>query len=94
MPKAIWNNVVVAESDKCELVEGNCYFPPESIKKEYFRSSQNTSVCSWKGLANYYSLEVDGKQNQDAAWFYENPKQEAANIKGYIAFWKGVVIER
>ncbi|CAN5233985.1 DUF427 domain-containing protein [soil metagenome] len=94
MPKAVWNNAVVAQSDQCEVVEGNYYFPPDSLHKDYFRASSNTSVCSWKGEAKYYSLEVDGKQNQDAAWFYPNPKPEAANIKGYIAFWKGVKVEQ
>lgn len=93
MPKAIWNDVVVAESDNFELVEGNIYFPPDTIKKEYFRSSRTTSHCSWKGQANYYSLEVNGKQNQDAAWFYSDPKPEANNIKGYVAFWKGVQVK-
>ncbi len=94
MPKAIWNNAVVAESDRCEVVEGNYYFPPDSLHKDYFRASRNTSVCSWKGEAKYYSLEVDGKQNQDAAWFYPNPKPEAENIRGYVAFWKGVKVEQ
>lgn len=94
MPKAVWNNAVVAESDQCEVVEGNYYFPPHSLHKDYFRASGNTSVCSWKGEAKYYSLEVDGKQNQDAAWFYPNPKPEAENIRGYVAFWKGVKVEQ
>ena len=94
MQKAVWNNTVVAESDQCEVVEGNYYFPPDSIHKDYFRTSTNTSVCSWKGEAKYYSLEVDGKQNQDAAWFYPDPKAEAKNIRGYVAFWKGVKVEQ
>ncbi|MBS1957049.1 MAG: DUF427 domain-containing protein [Cyanobacteria bacterium SZAS-4] len=94
MPKAVWNNAVVAESDQCEVVEGNYYFPPDSLHKDYFRPSSNTSICSWKGEAKYYSLEVDGKQNQDAAWFYPDPKPEAKNIRGYVAFWKGVKVEQ
>ncbi len=94
MPKAIWNNVVVAESDHCETVEGNCYFPPNSLHKEFFRSSRTTSICSWKGEARYYTLEVDEKQNPDSAWYYPEPKAEAQNIKGYVAFWKGVKVEQ
>lgn len=94
MPRAVWNDVIVAESDNCEVVEGNFYFPPEAIKKEYFRTSRTRSICSWKGEANYFSLEVNGKQNQDAAWYYPSPKPEAAKIKGHIAFWKGVKVEQ
>ncbi len=93
MPKAVWNNTVIAQSDHCEQVEGNYYFPPDSIKKEFFQDSPTTSICSWKGEAHYYSLDVDGKQNKDAAWYYPAPKSAADNIKGYIAFWKGVKVE-
>jgi len=91
--KAVWEGVVIAESDKCEKVEGNYYFPPSSIKREYFKPSSTTSVCGWKGNCNYYSVEVNGKVNKDAAWHYDAPKPAAANIKEYVAFWKGVKVE-
>ena len=93
MPKAIWNGVVLAESDRCEVVEGNQYFPPEAIAREYFQESDKTTVCGWKGLANYYTLNVNGDSNVDAAWYYADPKPAAQNIKGYVAFWKGVKVE-
>lgn len=93
MPKAIWNGQVVAESDQTEVVEGNHYFPPESIKCEFFKESDTTSVCGWKGTANYYNLVVDGEENKDAAWYYPETKPEANNIKGYLAFWKGVEVK-
>ncbi len=92
MPKAIWNDVIIAESDKTEQIEGNHYFPPDSIKPEYFRQSSNKSVCPWKGLASYYILIVDGKENKDAAWYYPSPEPAAQNIKDYIAFWRGVKV--
>jgi uncharacterized protein (DUF427 family) len=88
--KAIWNDKVLAESDQTEVVEGNHYFPPESINKEYFKESNHTTICPWKGKASYYTLEVDGNTNQDAAWYYPEPKDAASQIKGHIAFWKGV----
>ena len=93
MPKAIWNGVVVAESDRCEVVEGNQYFPEDSIKREYFQDSNTTTVCGWKGLANYYTLAVNGDTNVDAAWYYANPKPAAKKIKGHVAFWRGVQVE-
>jgi uncharacterized protein (DUF427 family) len=93
MPRAVWNGKVVAESDETEKVEGNHYFPPASIHSEYFKPSSKQTVCGWKGTANYYSLDVDGKENADAAWYYSAPKPQAANIRGYVAFWKGVQIE-
>ncbi|MBO9999496.1 MAG: DUF427 domain-containing protein [Cyanobacteria bacterium SID2] len=93
MPKAIWNGVVVAESDNCERVEGNYYFPAEALKSEYFKSSDTHTTCSWKGVASYYTLEVNGQQNPDAAWYYPEPKAAAQNIKGYVAFWRGVAVE-
>ena len=93
MPRAIWNGQVIAESSSTELVEGNHYFPPDSIAKNYFVPSETTSVCGWKGTARYYTLDVDGKLNQDAAWFYPEPKERAANIRDYVAFWKGVQVE-
>jgi uncharacterized protein (DUF427 family) len=94
MAKAIWEGVVVAESDQCVEVEGNQYFPPEGIKPEYFKSSGAHSVCPWKGTASYYDLEVNGKRNPGAAWFYPEPKPAANQIKGYVAFWKGVKVEK
>ncbi|NER85420.1 MAG: DUF427 domain-containing protein, partial [Leptolyngbya sp. SIO1D8] len=84
MPKAVWNGVVLAESDRCEVVEGNQYFPPDSLNREYFKESDKKTVCSWKGTASYYTLEVNGKTNPDAAWTYPDPKPAASNIAGYI----------
>jgi uncharacterized protein (DUF427 family) len=92
MTKAIWNGVVIAESDKCETVENNKYFPPDAIKAEYFKETATHSSCPWKGVANYYTVIVDGKENKDAAWYYPDTKDAAKNIKGYIGFWKGVQI--
>ena len=93
MPKATWNGAVLAESDSCEVVEGNQYFPPEALNMDYFKSSTTTTTCGWKGVANYYTVEVDGQQNKDAAWYYADPKEAAKNIKGYVAFWRGVTVE-
>lgn len=91
--KAIWNGTVIAESSKTEVVEGNHYFPPSDVKREYFKDSVTHSTCPWKGEASYYSLDVDGKENKDAAWFYPNAKEKAKNIEGYVAFWKGVEVK-
>lgn len=93
MAKAIWNGVVLAESDHCEMVEGNYYFPPDTINQEYFQPSDTHTTCSWKGVANYYTVVVDGQENKDAAWYYPEPKEKANNIKNYIAFWRGVKVE-
>jgi len=93
MPRAVWNGTVIAQSDRCELVEGNPYFPPDAVKREYLRDSATHTVCGWKGTANYYDVVVDGEANHDAAWYYPEPKPAAHNIKGYVAFWKGVEIE-
>ena len=93
MPKAIWNGTVVAESDRTEMVDGNHYFPPESLQKQYFQESTTTSVCGWKGTANYYTLEINGQKNEDAAWYYPEAKPEAKNIEGYVAFWRGVEVQ-
>jgi uncharacterized protein (DUF427 family) len=90
--KAIWNGTIVAESDATRVIEGNHYFPPDSVKREYFKDSSTTSTCPWKGEATYYSLEVDGERNEDAAWYYRTPRDAAAEIKGYVAFWRGVEI--
>lgn len=94
MPRAIWNGAVLAETDTYEMVEGNVYFPPEAIDRQYFRDSSTHTTCPWKGIASYYSVEVDGQVNKDAAWYYPDPKPAAANIKGHIAFWRGVKVER
>lgn len=92
MVKAIWNGAVIAESDKTVVVEGNHYFPRDSVKTEYLVQSARQSVCPWKGTASYYSLAVDGKTNTDAAWYYAKPKSAAAEIKDRIAFWRGVEV--
>jgi uncharacterized protein (DUF427 family) len=92
MVKATWNNTVVAEATQTEIVEGNHYFPVESLRKEYFRDSATHSVCHWKGTASYYTLVVDGKENPDAAWYYPAPKEAASKIAGRVAFWKGVQV--
>jgi uncharacterized protein (DUF427 family) len=91
--KAIWEGVVLAESDSCVVVEGNHYFPPTSIRREYFRPSDKTTICSWKGVAHYYDIEVNGKRNPNAAWYYPQPKEAARQIKDHVAFWNGVRIE-
>jgi uncharacterized protein (DUF427 family) len=93
MPRAVWNGVVVADSPHTEVVEGNHYFPPDAIQRQYFRESVTHTVCSWKGTASYYDLEVGGQVNKDAAWYYPAPKPAAGNIAGYVAFWKGVRVE-
>jgi uncharacterized protein (DUF427 family) len=92
MVKAVWNGAVLAQSDDTIIVEGNHYFPAEAIRPEFFRPSQTTSVCPWKGTANYHSIVVDGAENPDAAWYYAEPKPAAAEIKGRVAFWKGVEV--
>jgi uncharacterized protein (DUF427 family) len=92
--RAIWNDTIVAESDDTVIVEGNHYFPAESIKRELFVESDTHTVCSWKGTASYYSLQVDGAENRDAAWYYPDPKPAADEIRGRVAFWKGVRVER
>jgi uncharacterized protein (DUF427 family) len=90
--KAIWNNKVIAESDATRVVEGNHYFPEESVNKEYLKPSRTHSTCPWKGEASYYSLDAGGKTNVDAAWYYPEPKEAAKEIKNYVAFWKGVSV--
>lgn len=91
--KAIWNDTILAESNEAIVIEGNHYFPPESINIEYFKDSVSHSTCPWKGEASYYNIEVDGKTNLDAAWYYSNPKDAAKSITNYVAFWKGIKIE-
>jgi uncharacterized protein (DUF427 family) len=93
MPRAIWNGTVLAESDRCVVVEGNQYFPPDAIKREYFRPSDTHTVCSWKGTASYYDVVVNGQTNHDAAWYYPEPKEAAKQITNYVAFWRGVRVE-
>jgi len=90
--KAIWNNQIIAESNETVVVENNHYFPKSSIKEDRFRESEKTSTCPWKGTANYYSIVVDGKTNEDAAWYYKEPKLAAKEIKDHVAFWKGVEV--
>ncbi|HYC54696.1 MAG TPA: DUF427 domain-containing protein [Candidatus Binatia bacterium] len=90
--KAIWNGTVIAQSDDTVVVEGNHYFPAASLRRDLVRDSTTTTQCSWKGTASYYTLEVDGHRNADAVWYYAEPKPAAAQIKGRVAFWKGVQV--
>ena len=90
--KAIWKNTVIAESDDTVMVEGNHYFPEASVKREYISFSNHKTSCAWKGQASYYAINVNGDVNADAAWYYAEPKEAAANIKGRVAFWKGVQV--
>lgn len=91
--QAIWNGAVIAESDKTVVVDGNHYFPMASIHREYFKESKKTTVCSWKGTANYFTLSVNGDSNPDAAWYYAAPKSAASEIKNHVAFWRGVEVK-
>ena len=91
--KATWNGATLAESEDTVVVEGNHYFPPEAIKREYFRESTTRTTCPWKGEASYYTVEVDGQVNQDAAWYYPVTKEAAKGIEGRVAFWRGVTVE-
>lgn len=93
MPRASWNNQIIAESEEFELVENNVYFPPDSVRQEFLRESEKHTVCGWKGTASYYDIVVDGQVNADAAWYYPQAKEAARNIEGYIAFWRGVKVE-
>jgi uncharacterized protein (DUF427 family) len=90
--KAMWNGTVIAESNETVVVEGNHYFPPESVKKEHLAPSATHTTCGWKGVASYHDVVVAGQVNKDAAWFYPDTKPEAAHVKDRIAFWKGVTI--
>lgn len=90
--KAIWNNEVIAESNDTIVIENNHYFPPTAVKQDFLQPSNTHTHCPWKGEASYYSLSVNGQVNKDAAWFYPEPKDAAKEIKGYVAFWKGVVV--
>ena len=95
MPKAIWNGATIAEAsaDAVELVEGNVYFPAESVRRDYLQPSGTHTVCGWKGTASYYHVTVSGQVNPDAAWYYPEPKEAARHITGRIAFWKGVTVD-
>lgn len=90
--KAIWNGTVIAESDSTTVIEGNHYFPAEAINKAFFKDSDTHTVCHWKGTASYYSIEVEGKVNKDAAWYYPEASKMAKSIEGKVAFWKGVEV--
>jgi uncharacterized protein (DUF427 family) len=94
MPKttATWNSQIIATSDACIKFDNNTYFPPDALNKEFFAPSSHTSVCSWKGTANYMDVIVDGKTNSNAMWVYNDPKSAASEINGYVAFWKGVEV--
>ncbi len=94
MARATWKGKVLAESDRVEIVEGNVYFPPDTVKREHVRDSKTHSTCPWKGEASYYDVVVDGETNRDAAWYYPSPKNAAANILNHVAFWRGVTVER
>jgi uncharacterized protein (DUF427 family) len=90
--KATWNGHVIAESDDIVTVEGNAYFPADALKREFVRDSAHTTICPWKGTAHYYSLDVAGKDNPNAIWYYPEPKEAASNIRDRVAFWKGVTV--
>ena len=93
MPKAVWKDKVIAESDETKMVEGNRYFPPKSVKKQYLEETDYRTTCPWKGKANYYNIKINGDVNENAAWYYPEPKPAASEIKDYVAFWKGVEIK-
>ena len=90
--KAKWNGAVIAESDNTVVIEGNHYFPPDSVRQKYLQPSSTTTICAWKGTAQYYTVVVDGKENLNAAWYYSNPKEDAAAIKNHVAFWRGISV--
>lgn len=94
MPKAVWNGAVIAESEKTVELEGNHYFPPQSLHREFLKPSKTTSKCPWKGTASYYDVEAGGQRNADAAWYYTAPSPAAQQIKDHVAFWRGVRIEK
>jgi uncharacterized protein (DUF427 family) len=94
MVKAIWKNKVIAETDNYELIEGNYYFPPTSVKKEFLKDSETRTTCPYKGIARYYDLVVDGEVNKDAAWYYPDPEPGFEKISNYVAFWRGVEIQK
>ena len=91
--KALWESEVIAESDNTVVVEGNHYFPPESVRREYLQPSKTTTVCPWKGTASYYNVVVGGRENPDAAWYYPDPKEAADTMKDRVAFWRGIKVQ-
>jgi uncharacterized protein (DUF427 family) len=93
MATATWNGVIIAESSRTQIVEGNHYFPVDSVKQEYLQENTTTTVCPWKGVASYYDIVIDGKTNKGAAWYYPEPKFAASNIRNHIAFWRGVTVQ-
>jgi uncharacterized protein (DUF427 family) len=93
MTRAIWNDTVIAESDETIIVEGNHYFPPQAVRAEFIQPTEHHTVCSWKGTASYYNVEVNGQVNANAAWYYPQPSEAAKQIAGYVAFWRGVRVE-
>lgn len=93
MKKALWNGKIIAESDQTIVIEGNHYFPPDSVSKEFLQETDYHTTCPWKGKASYYNVVIDGEVNRNAAWYYPEPKKAASEIAGYIAFWKGVNVE-
>lgn len=93
MPRAVWNGAVIAESDRTRVVEGNHYFPPESVRRDHLRESATQTTCPWKGLASYYDVVVGNEVNRDAAWYYPETKEAANDIRGYVAFWRGISVE-
>ena len=93
MTRAVWKDVVIAESDDCEVVEGNRYFPASAVKREHLRASDTRTVCAWKGTASYYDVVVGEAVNRDAAWYYPSTSEKAKSVEGRIAFWKGVKVE-
>jgi len=93
MPKAVWNGTVIAESERTKVVEGNQYFPPDAVRREHLRESSTHTTCPWKGVASYYDVVVGNEVNKDAAWYYPETKEAANDIRGYIAFWRGVSVE-
>ncbi len=93
MPKAVWKNAILAESNATVVVEGNHYFPLASVRREYLKPSETHTECPWKGTASYYTVEVNGERNPDAAWYYPEPRAAAREIKDHVAFWKGVRVE-
>jgi len=94
MARATWNGATIAESDTFEVVEGNVYFPPSAVRREHLRESATHTVCGWKGTASYYDVVVGDAVNADAAWYYPSTQPAAKNVEGYVAFWKGVTVER
>jgi uncharacterized protein (DUF427 family) len=93
MKRAMWKNKIIAETEVFEVVEGNIYFPPESVKREFLKDSDTHTTCPFKGIASYYHIVIDGEENKDAAWYYPNPKSGYEKIKNFVAFWHGVEIK-